>query len=72
MSGSFNVCVVLTEVVRPDNRERYVELPQSVLDSELRGKVWNILEVFHAEDRVIDDMFQLHPLGQIVGDETLR
>jgi len=34
--------------------------------------VWNILEAIHSEDRVIHDMLQLQPLGQIVGDEALR
>ena len=34
--------------------------------------MWNILELFHAEDRVIDDMFQLELFGQIVGDKGLR
>jgi LysR family transcriptional regulator, transcriptional activator for dmlA len=53
-------------------RERDIELPHGVFNSELRGKVWNILEVLHAEDRVIDDMFQLQLLGQIVGDQALR
>ena len=70
--GVFQRRVVLTEIVWANNRERDIELPQSVFNSEFRGKVRNILEVVHAEDRVIDDMFQLQPLGQIVGDKALR
>ena len=34
--------------------------------------MWDILEVFHAENRVIDDMFQLQLFRQIVGDKGLR
>ncbi len=70
--GVFQRCVVLAEVVWANNRERDIELPQSVFNRQLRSKVWNILEAIHSEDRVIYDMPQLQPLGQIVGDEALR
>ena len=59
----FQRCVVLAKIDWANNRELDIELPQRVFNSELRGKVWNILEVLHAKDRVIDDMFQLQLLA---------
>ena len=34
--------------------------------------MWNIFEVCHAEDRVMDDIFQFQLLGQIADDKALR
>ena len=45
---------------------------QGAFYSEFRGEVRDIFKMLHPENRVVDDMFQLQFLGQIVSDETLR